>query len=734
MVSPVTDPALLAQLNSSGPTPVTDPSLLAFLEGGKQPAKKSFLSSVKETAEGVLEPAVSVGTGLVSALASTPAVAGGALYELLSGNAGKGYNTPQKIFEGFVQQGTYQPRSEAGRENLAALGRAFQESKIPVAPQITGGLASAVAPQLMRAVPSQIMGEMTARSATKQAAALKESRLAAPKIEAVQTAQASNYVLPPTAVKEGGMRSAFETLAGRENVVNHASLANQPITNAKARRVLGLSEDTPLTREAFDEVTKRTNAPYEAISQVPAMGVDDAFRQDLMRINNLDGLSPEVQAIVRKSAEAEKLMAQLAGLETVSGKEAVALINDLRTKANAVGMEASAAEKAMQSVQKSAARSLESLLDRNLASMAETNPSYAGLLKEFQDARRTKAQMHMIRKATNLETGNVNAVEIGRRAGKGDLVTGELKDIADVAAAFPQAFRTPEQVGPTSRTMTALTGGLFGAAGATIGGPLGAVVGPLAWQLARTQARKTALSPKMQRSLAMDDARSMRERMGYQQPQQSVQQTGPFVGPPRAPEGWQPPLPMLPEAPPLVPGSWRGALVPEQPNAPLPALPQQLLPLSEQYSGTGMPIGLIEGGGPATANTPLPKLPPQTRGLLDIGETPSAVPDTRRLATRHDVPTMEFPLRQEVLQQPEIRGAIEAFTKEAERLRGLTQSAGGFWKERYAAELTKLEDEFAAGMKQLGIRSREEALGLVKLYESGGTPRLQIERTRGLLD
>ena len=93
---------------------------------------------------------------------------------------------------------------------------------------------------------------------------------------------------------------------------------------------------------------------------------------------------------------------------------------------------------------------------------------------------------------------------------------------------------------------------------------------------------------------------------------------------------------------------------------------------------------------------------------------------------------MNFPLRQEVLQRPEIAAPTQAFIAEAVRLRNLIENAQGFWKTKYREQLTMLENEFGAGMRQLGIDNAVDALGLRRLYESGGATKLPIQKTKGL--
>lgn len=114
----------------------------------------------------------------------------------------------------------------------------------------------------------------------------------------------------------------------------------------------------------------------------------------------------------------------------------------------------------------------------------------------------------------------------------------------------------------------------------------------------------------------------------------------------------------------------------------------------------------------------------------------SGVPDTERLATSHTAPTMDFPLRQEVLQQPEIAAAIDAFRGESERLTAIaTNAINPVARKKATQELAALQDEFASGMKQLGIEDAADAHGLNRpLYETGVGTRMPVEKTMSAVD
>jgi hypothetical protein len=119
-------------------------------------------------------------------------------------------------------------------------------------------------------------------------------------------------------------------------------------------------------------------------------------------------------------------------------------------------------------------------------------------------------------------------------------------------------------------------------------------------------------------------------------------------------------------------------------------------------------------------------------GLFEQPKTP----DASLLVKRHDIPeaTIDFPLRQEVLQQPEIVAAIEAFRTKASELQKVAENAiSEKVRENAARELETLQQEFAAGMKQLGVDDAAGAHGLNRpLYEqTGGKTQLPVETTTG---
>jgi hypothetical protein len=106
-------------------------------------------STLKDRLLGVVEPALTLGTGAVAAAVGMPR---GIYKGLTSGKfkEGKAASIASKEAADFIERNTYVPRSESGRENLAALGKITEDLKLAPTP---GGaaMASLARPTAVRA-------------------------------------------------------------------------------------------------------------------------------------------------------------------------------------------------------------------------------------------------------------------------------------------------------------------------------------------------------------------------------------------------------------------------------------------------------------------------------------------------------------------------------------------------------------------------------------------------------
>jgi hypothetical protein len=140
-----------------------------------------------------------------------------------------------------------------------------------------------------------------------------------------------------------------------------------------------------------------------------------------------------------------------------------------------------------------------------------------------------------------------------------------------------------------------------------------------------------------------------------------------------------------------------------------------------------------------------PPAPPPYRGLLSLADegdmaSRAPTPATQHMATTHDWPTIDFPLRQEVLQQPAVSGRIAEASMEAARLKKIVDNAiSPSVRAKAARDLEALQKKFGDEMWLYGISNPADAHGLNRpLYDGGNGTRLPIQKTfdprRGLLD
>jgi hypothetical protein len=128
---------------------------------------------------------------------------------------------------------------------------------------------------------------------------------------------------------------------------------------------------------------------------------------------------------------------------------------------------------------------------------------------------------------------------------------------------------------------------------------------------------------------------------------------------------------------------------------------------------------------------PAPDAPP-TRGLLSAEKPEEAAQRIGTVSGRDDKGNLiDFPLRQEVLQKPEFQTVINAYRTESADLEQVVKNAiNPTVRKNARVKLDELQKDFAAGMKEFGVKSAQDAHGLRRpLYESGKEPQLPVKKT-----
>lgn len=273
----------------------------------------------------------------------------------------------------------------------------------------------------------------------------------------IKEARGAGYVIPPSATGGGTLSKAVESVGGKAAVGQEASIRNQQVTNALARKAAGLADDEPLTEAALKAARNRLAEPYREISSI--------------------------------SARAKQALEKLSD-KRLDAKDAWKLYNTQGGSANRKAAEA--------------ADSVVDALERVIEKEA-TAAGTAGLVERLRAARAAIAKNFDVERALNIGTGDVDAHAIGRMLDKrgSAAMSGELGLIGKFAQAFGQFSREAPagQSAPGVSKLGPYAAVALGLGGYGVGehygmGPLGAIAAAL--PMLSGPARALALSKVMQ--------------------------------------------------------------------------------------------------------------------------------------------------------------------------------------------------------------------------------------------
>jgi hypothetical protein len=251
------------------------------------------------------------------------------------------------------------------------------------------------------------------------------------KTTAAQNANKAGYVIPPEDIGEGGglVTKLLSGTGGKIKTAQVASERNQPVTNALARKALGVADDVPLNAETLASVRSKAGDAYDVIRNSGTVTADPAYSKAL------DAIAQKYTAASQAFPGAVKsdipdIVAALKQPQ-FSADGAVEMTKILRANADKAF---ASGDKGQGKAMKDAADAMEGMLERHL--QAAGNPD---ALKAFQDARALIAKTYSVQKGLNTSTGDVAANALAKQLQKGKPLTGELRTIAEAADAFPRA-------------------------------------------------------------------------------------------------------------------------------------------------------------------------------------------------------------------------------------------------------------------------------------------------------
>jgi hypothetical protein len=305
------------------------------------------------------------------------------------------------------------------------------------------------------------------------------------KQQIAQTAIDQGAVLPPTQVNPSIANILLEGYSGKVSTKQAASIKNQDLVNAQARKTLGLQEGTPITSQVLKDYRDVKGQAYEALRSNPAYYADKPFLTDL----NKRTADIQKRGGIVKSADELNLLNELKQMR-FDGDGLVEKIKVLRSESD-VNFRANDADKLrLAQVQKFAANQLEDLAERNLVKFGQPD-----VMSNFKQARQDIAKSYTIEKALNAASGDVSAAVLGQRAKSGKIVPSEMQALANAAATYPEAFGNVARIGG-SPGISPLDFGAAAVTSVTTGKP-----SFMASVLGRPLVREAITSPMYQRNI-----------------------------------------------------------------------------------------------------------------------------------------------------------------------------------------------------------------------------------------
>lgn len=364
----------------------------------------------------------------------------------------------------------------AGGQNLTSTVR----SALVAAPAVAGGQALADSGHPTLATLAQTLyGVTTARSAGAPTAVGQK----------VKAAQDLDFEFPPATTNPGPLNRALETVAGKQNVQQHASLNNQGSSNALGRRVLGADPGKdPLTESDFATAKANAAPAYDALRTAGNIKTTPAFGAAIDKALKANQGASRLASSLGDSA-LTKTLGQLKKTTSFDASDGVDAISALRDQASSAFR---AGNTNLGKAYKAAGKAVEDAMDTHLSAQGGAS---ADLLTDYRAARQQFARIGTVEDAWNPTTGNLVAPKLAAARKSGDYMDGELRTLADAAGQAPLAFKEP--TASAGAHHLGLWGSLAGAAGAHqfIPGHAGAAtaVGLAALPVARYGARQAAL-------------------------------------------------------------------------------------------------------------------------------------------------------------------------------------------------------------------------------------------------
>jgi hypothetical protein len=469
------------------------------------PAAPAEPASFTERLLAPVETVVALGT---SAITSPLVEAAKVFGTLTSGKFGTQEGIRAGEATGRKVQQFFQPAlSPTAQAQTQAIGNALAATGLQGVPMnMLGDIATLARPAVQQVAPI-VKAPIEARQQRVKAERVRQSELAAPRIDAAKDAADIGIALDPSISNPSAANRARVAAVGSTALQGNLSKLNLPQVAKAAREDMGLPETVKLDAKAFDTARARPeiSGAYDKVRGIPNVVADQTVFADL------DGL--RIAPTIGDTGQAAAINGFIDTVKTqlqsgANGSTIVDSIRQLRRDAQAIYNQQTAGINppsptaiAQADVSMGVAKALETAIENSIS-----DPK---LVTDFRNARTALARTYDYERATNLATGVVDPQALAKLAAEGRPLSGKLAKIANVAANFPEVMQGGVVREPTWRekltrsgaagTVGAVVGAPFGLVGSIAGGAAGAGIGNVA---AAAAARRMA-QPSFQRQKAM---------------------------------------------------------------------------------------------------------------------------------------------------------------------------------------------------------------------------------------
>ena len=308
--------------------------------------------------------------------------------------------------------------------------------------------------------------------------------------QTIQKGQDLGLVVPPQTTNPGALNTTVETVGGKIQTQQAASIHNQAAANAAAiadltqSGAVGLNPDAPLTTGALGQVIKDAGQGYQAVRNVGKINVGPKYLQTLSDVAD-QAAGP---AASFPGSKASPLVGEVDSLlqPSFDASHAVDKIAELRDASTVAFRQG---DSRLSTGYRRLATALEDQIDEGISQNPNVDPN---TVANFRASRVLAAKAHSVLDALNPSTGDVSIQSLAK---SGDPLSGNLKTLADFGNAAPKATQDVAKIGSHGVSHLDTLGTMFTAGfGEHVAGPWGMAAG-MAYPAARWGARAYALGP-----------------------------------------------------------------------------------------------------------------------------------------------------------------------------------------------------------------------------------------------